>query len=72
MDAIIWDYSGGDTFCRMCGAVGTRTVIDVMFVIAMTSHQCNTVQMIVNKNFLSAFSTMIELYLPVQVDPNGY
>jgi len=22
-DAIIWDYSGGDTFCRMCGGCAT-------------------------------------------------
>jgi len=21
---IIWDYSGGDTFCRMCGACGSH------------------------------------------------
>jgi len=26
-DAIIWDYSGGDTFCRMCGGCGENAII---------------------------------------------
>jgi len=26
-DAIIWDYSGGDTFCRMCGGCEYASVV---------------------------------------------
>ena len=67
-DAIIWDYSGGDTFCRMCEDCGFYRPMSFLMpilkclkaniaaeskLIRLDTAQTQNVHKIVNENYLS-------------------